>query len=129
MSSPFRTKKFQNLKERWYAKLAKSDFKDIEQDELNLKEWESHSFSARYNRHLFASKEAYYQLVGQFLYSHPFNTEHQKFIWECHSEGKSTRAISKELKTKKWRPNSKDSVSRTIRQLAKVMLAQNNENN
>lgn len=120
--SPFKTKKFEALKAKWYAKLEKSGFKDIEQDENNLKEWDSYAFCSRYNRHLFSSKEAYYQLAGQFLHTHNFKDKREQLIWECHSNGKSVTQIAEILKAKRFKIHNRTSVYLIMRGLAKEML-------
>lgn len=94
-----KSKEFQKLQKQWYKKLEKTGFKDAEQEDGNLKVWESSYFSSRYSEGAFSAKEDYYRLAGQFLHSHKFETPKEQRIWSLHAEGKSIRTIAKELKT------------------------------
>jgi len=120
--SVFKTKKFQKLKDKWYRKLERTGFEDIEQDEKSLKVWESQAFSDhRYNRHTFAEKQEYYSLAGRFYHEHEFASEKLKQIWKYHSEGLSITEIHKRLRTKK-RGFSRPNIHLLIKKLAKEML-------
>lgn len=126
MTNPYRTKKFEALRDKWYAKLEKSGFADAEQKDGHLKEWHSYNFSgsarSRYSKELFASKEEYYRLAGAFLHSHTFKDERDRIIWEGHTHGKTLDEISAELKNKRKKATSRNAVHLTVRYLAKEML-------
>lgn len=133
MTSPFKTKKFLELRDKWYTKLEKSGFVDAEQDEDNLKQWDSYSFSgsrrARYNKDLYSSKEEYYQLAGKFLNSYEFKTKKERLIWECHAEGKTVTETSEILRKKNFKSCSRSRVHDAVSALAKEMLKSNAKNN
>jgi hypothetical protein len=44
------------------------------------------------------AKEAYYQLAGEFLHEHRFESEKERKIWELHSLGMPSRQIAKSLR-------------------------------
>ncbi len=110
------------LQAKWYAKLEKAGFKDIEQDDDNLKQWHSHRFlvSNNYSKDKFDDKENYFRLAGQFLHEHKFQSVLDKKIWEAHSEGLSVREIVKTLKQKNIKVY-KNLVHVTITRLAAIM--------
>jgi hypothetical protein len=120
--SVFKTKKFQKLKDKWYKKLERNGFEDIEQNENALKVWESQAFSDhRYNRHTFAEKQEYYSLAGRFYHEHEFESKKIKEIWRLHSEGLSLSAIYEKVKTKK-RGFSRPNIHLIIKKLEKEMF-------
>lgn len=125
MSNPFKTKKFEDLKDKWYKKLEKSGFKDIEQDEDNLKEWESFAFCGRYQKSLFQSKEAYFQMAGQFLHTYKFKNERDRFIWECHADGKTITQIAEALKKRRFKIHNRTGAHLDVLRLSKEMLKAN----
>jgi hypothetical protein len=120
--SVFKTKKFQKLKEKWYKKLEKTGFEDIEQNEGALKVWESFAFSNhRYNRHTFAEKQEYFSLAGRFFHEHEFESDKVKEIWRLHSEGYSLSGIYDKVKTKK-RGFSRPNIYLIVKKLQKEMF-------
>jgi hypothetical protein len=134
MTNQFKTKKFESLKEKWYKKLAKSGFEDIEHNESHLKQWHSFNFSDskdshRFSAALFSSKAEYYRLAGQFLHTHTFVKPVEKVIWTYHTEGKTNREISRLLKAAGRKFSSKDYVRLIIASLAKEMLKQYGSDN
>lgn len=122
MSPKFQTKEFNRLKEKWYKKLEDSGYRDIEQDENHLKEWDSYAFKSRYNKHLYASKETYFQLAGQFLHTFEFESKRHKVIWELHSNGMSITQIANALKSKRFKSPNRTSVHTVVQALSKEML-------
>lgn len=115
-------KDYPALKKLWYAKLKKTGFKDLEQDEDTLKEWSFSSFIARnINPVRYESTLEYYRLAGQFLYEHEFADPVEKLIWRLHSEGKPLLEISYLLK-KKHIKLGKDSVNKRVKALKKLMV-------
>lgn len=129
MSSKFQTKPFKALQEKWYKKLKDEGFKDVEQDENHLKEWDSHAFVSRYSSKLFASKQTYFELAGQFVYTYKFKTPREKLIWELHAEGKTITQISTELKRRRYKTYNRSGVHIIIQSIAKVMLKQYDSEN
>jgi hypothetical protein len=126
MSLPIKSKKFQDLKAKWYKKLADSGFEDAEQDENSLKQWHSHNFSgsgrARYDKNQFSSKETYFRLAGQFLHEHEFENKRDRTIWEHHTNGATISAIATVLKQRNFKKNNRSGVYVAVQKLAKEML-------
>lgn len=85
------------LQDKWYKKLEKSGFQDIESDEDNLKVWSS-VFFARHSIEQIQAKQAYYQMATNFLEDNNFENKRDRIIWEYHANGISYRDISKVLK-------------------------------
>ena len=122
MTNQFKTTKFQQLRLKWYKKLAREGFVDIEQDEHNLKAWESTLAKYRYTSKRFTSTEKYYQLAGQFLNSYKFETKKDRRVWELHSGGLSERKLAK-----KMRVSYGGNINTVIKRLRKIMLTQYND--
>lgn len=126
MSSPFKTKEFKDLEKKWYDKLEKKGFHDIERTDAvgresnRLKNDVIAHVLQTYTPEKFAIKEEYYRLAGQFLHEYKFKSENERTIWKMHSEGTSVRDIIKALK-KKGVTAYKDLVHGTIKRLAEEM--------
>lgn len=120
MSFQFKSKEFKDLQSKWYSKLKKSGFDDIEVGEKRLRfvgsSW--HSEYRRYNKDKIEAKENYYRLAGQFTYDNVFKDELEKHIWRLHAEGFSIREIAKILKKKTY----KAFVHETLQALEKKMI-------
>jgi hypothetical protein len=126
MSSPFKTKEFQDLQKVWNRKLEKSGFQDIERSDRvgkasgRLKTDALKNITQSYTAEQFAVKEEYYRLAGQFLHDYKFKSDNDRTIWRMHSEGISVRDIIRALK-KKGVTAYKDLVHGTIKRLADEM--------
>jgi hypothetical protein len=114
-------KNFQKLQQKWYAKLEKSGFKDIEQDEDNLKRWSS-DFTTKKFLDTYEAKADYYYMATQFLNDYKFETQIERVIWEYHAEGISNRNVAKLLKKVKI-SMSHSSVLIIVSRLKKIMYA------
>lgn len=123
-NSPFSTKKFKDLQSKWYDRLEKDGFKDIESDENNLREWDTSIFG-RYNQHTIGATEEYYRLAGQFASTYEFSNKRERYIWERHSEGLSFNEISALMRSKRFGVNSKSSVHLVVKRLAEEMFKEN----
>ncbi len=133
----FETHNFKKLKDKWYGKLEKSGFKDIEHDEDFLQNPSTpfgRADTAQYNQ----SKEEYYRLAGHFLHDHKFTNDTEKRVWELHQSGVGTREIARRLPSgasKDLEPRNTvggfatnvKKVQSTIRRLAKEMIDQCNK--
>ncbi len=122
MSNPFKSNKFKDLQKKWYKRLEKSGFTDIEQEDGNLKVWESRAFQNRYDPNKSEAHTEYYRLAGQFFYDYIFNNKRDSLIWKMHAEGATSREIAATLRKKKIEPSGKTMVQITILQLEKEML-------
>lgn len=122
MSNQYKTKEFKDLQDKWYDKLKKKGFEDIEQADGNLKRWDSHLFSSKYDQRFFNSKEKYFQIAGQFLHEYEFETKLDAFIWGHHAAGETLWSIVAKIKGRKFKPIQKDTVRKIILLLEKEML-------
>ncbi len=86
------------LQAKWYKKLARSGFEDIEDTSSPnefLNTWDSLHFLSRYTVDQFHARERYFQLATQFLEEHMFDTSREKSIWAEYCTGLSMRAIAR----------------------------------
>lgn len=116
----YQTKKFKTLQKKWYDKLKKEGFQDIESDENNLKEWTSVFFSRR-DPHRMASRMEYFSYATRFLNDHEFADNKEKTIWELHSNGKSFTEIAAIIKKKRYKRHNRSYVYLVIKDLVAKM--------
>lgn len=95
-------KTFKELKQKWYQKLRKTGFKDIEQEDGNLTSWSYITRTAGFDIIKAQAKEQYYRLATHFLASYRFKDSVDKKIWTLHTSGVSIRNIAKKLKCNPW---------------------------
>ncbi len=98
--TPEQLKKLQN---KWYDKLEKSGFEDIEERHSPkefLKRWAGQWFKRRTHVHNFEAKQEYFYQCGHFLTTHDFDTETERKVWQMHSEGLSLREIARSMRWK-----------------------------
>lgn len=92
------TLKFQALQAKWYAKLKKGGFEDIEAPGRDLlKKWDSFHFREKYSPISFANKERYFQLANQLVHELPFLNKVDKKIWQLHADGATWGEIAKQV--------------------------------
>lgn len=120
---PQRHKKsdYEKLRDKWYKKLKKAGFEDIEQDEYNLKKWSSLP-ALKTPATVWYAKVEYYNLADRFLHEHKFESELEKIIWEYHANAVSTRNIAKLLKKVRVTDMCYVTVWRIINKLKQIML-------
>lgn len=125
-----KTKQFKTLEKKWYARIEKSGFEDIEHDEVNLKQfsgvtstyrkdgsskiedWAEWGKSVPIKEHW---KTEYYSRCRQFLHEYKFKNKTDKKIFEMHSEGLGERVIAAELKT--YRRKVQETLKRIIKDM------------
>lgn len=117
---------YEEEREKWYSKLKKEGFEDIEADEYNLKVYANNRFKATFKElgpGGWQAKAAYYQMASNFLESYKFENNIEKAMWMYHTEGISYRDIAKTLNklNKKYRLD-KNSVNKTIQKLKNKMF-------
>jgi hypothetical protein len=118
MSQPSNKKpeSYASVRKKWYAKLKKTGFKDIEKNDYTLKEYSS-IFAKDKAVRSWDAKTAYYYMATQFLNTYKFSSELDRIIWEYHTNAISIRNITKILnKTKVLRTN-RDAIWQILRQL------------
>lgn len=94
--------KIKALTKKWYNKLKKLGFEDIENKDGSLKA-EVHPRTVSYALKVKDSREAYFAGAQEFLTSHPFGSEQERKIWELHCEGLGARNISYKLEISIYR--------------------------
>lgn len=90
--TPKQLKKLQN---QWYKKLKTQGFEDIEYDSQHLKSY-ALSWSS-VEPEVFKANQRYYELAGQLLESHPFESIKDKTIWRYHTQGLTEREIGRRV--------------------------------
>jgi hypothetical protein len=93
-------KDFQKLQKKWYNKLAKAGFKDLENVFVSgepLLHWDSIEFQRYFSPDSFLERQRYYELAGQLLNEFKFKDKRDKKIWEMHTKGVSQRDIAKKV--------------------------------
>jgi hypothetical protein len=97
-------REFKVLQKYWYELLRDTGFKDIENTEGLLKEWDFNFFRMRFNAIQYEATKSYYDQARHLLHTFEFKNEMEKAIWELHCEGLSERKISQHLKKfrKSW---------------------------
>ncbi len=112
------------LQEIWRKRLAKSGFVDIERpnDETGMLRTTTTSGSTIPLRRLNWELQAqYYQYATSFLNDYEFDSNLERIIWEYHSNGISTRNISKILNKVRKKKILRMKVWNTITRLRKEM--------
>jgi hypothetical protein len=106
---------------KWYAKLKRDGFDDIESDEDNLKVW-STIFFKKHSIEQIQAKQAYYQMATNFLNDYKFNNNRERIIWEYHANGISLRDIGKVLKKAKIKKaTNRTDVWKVVKRLKLIM--------
>lgn len=93
-------KDFQKLQKKWYNKLARTGFKDVENVFVKgepLKHWDSSEFQRYFSPSSFSERQRYYELASQLLHDFKFKTSADKTVWEMHTQGISQRQIAKKM--------------------------------
>ena len=123
-----KTKHLKELQKLWYKKLEEQGFRDIEQSDGRLREWDSFYFQHHFNPDLFRLKHHYYYQATQFLNhlrDNPETPELHIEIWHMHSEGMGVRQIALKLQARmdvilsKVRYN-KDNIGEIVNSLKKA---------
>lgn len=97
----YRTVKFIDLQRKWYSKLSKSGFKDIEYFDKFVGNWIPNPYltpSIGPLRHIYQpSKEEFYRCARLFTYIYPFKEQLHRQIWEVYAEGMGPKGIAEHL--------------------------------
>lgn len=116
------SKEFKALQDKWYAKLKKEGFDDIERNGGGLKTDPMQNIKTFYDQSSFEAKQSYHSSVGYFLHHHTFNNEKERLIWEFHSQGVSIRDTVEALQKKGYK-TYKRQVHEILQKLVKQMYA------
>lgn len=98
----YETAKFKKLTAKWYKKLERTGFEDIE--DVNsprefLKAAHDTRFKINFDSSTFEERQRYFQLASQLVFTYPFKNPKEKKVWKLHSEGMSERVIAEITKT------------------------------
>jgi hypothetical protein len=115
------SKEFKQLQAKWYGKLKKAKFDDIEENEDTLKEWASNTFRNKFDATKYQARLNYYRLAGHFLHEYEFDSDKERAIWELHAEGLSRPKVLKQLKSRNFKTYSRQ-VQEIIEKLEKEMI-------
>lgn len=97
---------FEALKAKWYKKLQKSGFDDIENDYGELKTYSGSKLGDASNVLVkVQARQEYYRLAGHFLHDYKFESKLHRLIWELHSTGVAGKPIAKILRAKRFKTN------------------------
>lgn len=119
------SKTFKSLQAKWYRKLEKAGFDDIEKDG-HLRDWDGFHFKSNYSPEQFAEKKDYYEKAKDLLNRDVFIDGVERRIWALHTCGFSIRKIVNVLKCEgiKFRadPSEKDTVNKVINEFQKMII-------
>lgn len=117
-------KELKQLTAKWYGKLKKTGFQDIESpnDPEVLSRW-AYDLSRERTVNRFESTQEYYRLAGHFLYDYKFESKRDQLFWKLHSEGKTCKQISDSLPMNRIKKVTLDTVNKAILRLTKIMKA------
>lgn len=105
------SKEFKKLQDKWYKKLKKDGFDDIENSFEDLRTGSNNNIQQLQTVDSFEARAVYYRLASQFLYEHKFENLFDRQVWSAHCEGIAMRQIAKAMNTYKRKVN--DSILRT----------------
>lgn len=118
---------FVELKKKWYEKLKKSGFEEIE--DLNgpkdfLIHYDSSRFFKDYSAEYIDEHQTYYRMCDDFFWNYAaWKSPPEKEIWRLHSMGYSRRKIAFILQRQKFQISS-SSVQIILSRLKKIMQTQ-----
>lgn len=95
-------KQLQALTKKWYKKLADKGFKDLEDENGNLKEYAS-SRVAQKDPVACELAQAYYERARALLHLGYLTDATEKQVWRYYSEGMSALQISKKMGLTRWK--------------------------
>lgn len=99
--SPYDSPKFRKLKEKWYQKIKKKGFVDIENERQDLIDHQSvYDFSQRigFKNLIMESIRDYYYWASDMIMEGKFESAIDRKIWVLHSLGRSSREIGASVK-------------------------------
>lgn len=114
------------LQQKWYSRLKKEGFVDIESSRERLKNSDSIRFvrkDSRESHHItyqsLSERFDYFNRAGQFLHEYRFKNRIEKKIWHLHADGTPIRKIAEDLKLVS--AGSQNSVHSVINRLQETM--------
>lgn len=114
-------KKFEELQAKWYAKLAKEGFVDIEGGMENRPKIRTQVYRHGMDLSQIEAKAEYYRLAEHFLIEYKFAHPIEKLVWKLHSEGVPLRTIVVLLDDQGIKTD-KNAVNNVTKKISKIML-------
>ncbi len=114
------SKQFRDLQAKWYRKLEKSGFKDIEENDRLIYRHGDY-FKTEYTPERFAEKKSYFEKAKDFLSRDVFIDGIERRIWALHTAGFPIRRIVLILASEGTKKN-KNEVNQTLNELQEIML-------
>lgn len=111
---------YEKLRDKWYTKLKKDGFEDIEQDPDTLKGYSS-IFAYKHTHEEIVEKQRYNDMANAFLEQYKFDSTRDRVVWEYHTNGISARDITLLLKKVKIKTN-KTTINQVINRLKVKMF-------
>lgn len=127
-----KTKDFKKLQKKWYERLKRRGFKDIEHDDTHLKQfsgktsidredgsskldtWAEMGITVKIKDHW---KTEYYSRARKFLGEYRFKNKTERKIFEMHSEGVGVRVIADKLNS--YRRKVHETLQRLVLEMKK----------
>ena len=102
MNTTFKTRAFYAIQKNWYKKLSQDGFSDIEQlmDDGSIGLYTKNAVGVsgqKYDRVKLEEEQGYYLMAGKFLHDFTFESELERQIFECFSNGESIRGTMNKL--------------------------------
>ena len=116
-------KQYRKLQQKWYAKLKKSGFEDIEESEYKLKRYDSEWFNKHVDSLRHHSTSQYYVRCHQFGQSYKFESKREEKIWMNYCNGYTLEQIEELV------PLKKSQIANIINKLKGIMDGEDRENN
>lgn len=114
---------FNQLQDKWYDKLKKSGFEDLEYKNGSIRSCKP-STARQKDPSLRQATEEYYYMATHFLNDNKFENRLDQIIWEYHTNGISIRDIASTLnKTRRRHKFTKYAVEDVINRLVAQMKA------
>jgi len=115
-------KQFKQLQAKWYAKLSKSGFEDIEANDNKLKRYDAEYFLSTSVDKAMETLQ-YYKQCEEFLREHNFFSKSDRGIWRLHCTGMTEEEIAKHFGV------NQSTISRILGRIHKVMQDDRSDNN
>lgn len=112
---------FNKLKDKWYAKLERTGFHDIELKSGHLENNSTSGGTIDPRRVTWESQAEYYQMATDFLNDWQFEDRIERIIWEYRANGLSPRSIAKTLNKVRRKKINYITVWRMIKRLETEM--------
>jgi hypothetical protein len=110
---------YEQLRRKWYKKLADTGFEDAEDEWGRLHKYHSYKFmdqSFTQTPEQMLITQSYYSQAGELLAEFAWKDKTHRKIWELHCEGKTLLEICAGLKKTRCRKLAKSQVDRIIKQ-------------